>query len=320
MNSSWIVSQRGKRNAVDPMRPYAWLVEKERTALGLVEDTATIFLTNKECSFTCLMCDLWKNTTEVPVPAGSVPAQIEWALSQMPGAKHLKLYNSGSFFDERALAKKDYQRIASLIEHFDTVIVEAHPNLINEKCLRLRDLLKPELEVAVGLETAHPEVLQKLNKQMTLEDFRKGVGYLVSHDIRSRAFILLRPPFMSESEGVFWARRSIDLAFEAGVECCTIIPVRPGNGAMQLLMKNGDFDMPGIHSLENVLEYGVSLGKGRVFADVWDLKLFSTCGICLDQRTERLVKMNLQQELIRPVGCTCDLHDSPGHPDQKHKP
>jgi radical SAM enzyme (TIGR01210 family) len=311
MKSSWIVSQRGKRNAVDPVRPYAWLVEKERTALGKIEETATIFLTNKECSFTCLMCDLWKNTTEVPVPAGAILAQIEWALSQMPEAKHLKLYNSGSFFDQRAIAQQDYQRIASLIEHFDTVIVEAHPNLINEKCLRFRDLLKPELEVAVGLETAHPEVLQKLNKQMTLEDFRKGISYLVNNDIRSRAFILLRPPFMSESEGIYWAKKSIDLAFETGVDCCTIIPVRPGNGAMDLLMKSGDFKVPAIRSLESVLDYGISLGKGRVFADVWDLKLFSTCGSCLDKRTERLIKMNLQQKLMPHVSCTCDFHDAP---------
>jgi len=312
MNSSWIVSQRGKRNAVDPLRPYAWLVEKERTALGKIEDMATIFLTNKECSFTCLMCDLWKNTTEVSVPTGSISAQIEWALSQMPEAKHLKLYNSGSFFDERAIAERDYQRIASLIEHFETVIVEAHPNLINEKCLRFRDLLKPELEVAVGLETAHPEVLHKLNKQMTLEDFSKGVEYLLDQNIRSRAFILLRPPFMSETEGIYWAKRSLDLAFETGVDCCTIIPVRPGNGAMDLLMKSGDFKVPAIRSLETVLDYGISLGKGRVFADVWDLKLFSTCGFCLDKRTERLIKMNLQQKQMPKISCSCDCHDAVG--------
>jgi radical SAM enzyme (TIGR01210 family) len=172
--------------------------------------------------------------------------------------------------------------------------------------------LKPELEVAVGLETAHPEVLHKLNKQMTLEDFSKGVEYLLDQNIRSRAFILLRPPFMSETEGIYWAKRSLDLAFETGVDCCTIIPVRPGNGAMDLLMKSGDFKVPAIRSLETVLDYGISLGKGRVFADVWDLKLFSTCGFCLDKRTERLIKMNLQQKQMPKISCSCDCHDAVG--------
>ena len=307
IDTKWIVSQRGMRNDVDPGRPYAFMLEKERTASGRIDDTVIIFLTNKECSFTCLMCDLWKNTTEVSGLEGSIPDQIEWALAQLPPAKQVKLYNSGSFFDEKAIPEKDYKRIASLLESFETVIVEAHPRLINEKVLRFRDLLKPELEVAIGLETAHPEVLAKLNKQMTLEDFSKGVQFLSVNEIRSRAFVLLRPPFMSESEGVFWAKKSFDFAFQTGIECCTVIPVRPGNGAMDLLMQNGDFRMPTIHSLEEVQEYGVSLSKGRVFADTWDLEMFSACDDCLDQRTERLTQMNLEQRIIPKVKCKCSL-------------
>jgi radical SAM enzyme (TIGR01210 family) len=305
LNKKWIVSNRGKKNTVDPQRPYGWLVEKERTVSGEIEDTAIIFLSNRECSFHCLMCDLWKNTTVEPVPVGAIPNQIEWALSQMPAVKHLKLYNSGSFFDERAIPEADYRKIASLVNHFDRVIVESHPKLINEKSLRFRDLLVPELQVALGLETVHPETLLKLNKQMTLEDFSNSVSYLSRNGIRSRAFILLRPPFLSESEGMYWAKRSIDFAFDVGVECCTVIPVRAGNGAMDLLMKKGDFSLPDIHSLETVLEYGIGLGAGRVFADVWDLELFSKCKKCIDQRTRRLTSMNLSQSINKPVVCTC---------------
>jgi len=306
INTKWIVSYRGKKNAVDPSRPYFWLVEKERSISGEIEDTAIIFLTNKECSFHCLMCDLWKNTTDRSVPVGAIPDQIEWALEQMPEVKHLKLYNSGSFFDERAIPEADYKRIASLISSFETVIVESHPKLINEKCLRFRDMLKPELQVAIGLETVHPEILQKLNKQMTLEDFRNSVSYLTQNGIRSRSFVLLRPPFLSESEGVYWAKRSIDFAFDVGVESCVVIPVRAGNGAMELLMENGDFSLPNTHSLETVLEYGIELHAGRVFADVWDLGLFSSCKICFDQRVSRLTAMNLSQSLADPVKCKCN--------------
>lgn len=306
INNKWIVSNRGKRNAVDSNRPYGWLVEKERTISGKIEDTAIIFLTNNECSFSCLMCDLWKNTTERPVPIGAIPDQIEWALTKMPEAKHLKLYNSGSFFDERAIPEVDYKRIASLISSFETVIVESHPKLINEKCLRFRDMLKPELQIALGLETVHPEILLKLNKQMTVEDFSNSVSYLTQNEILSRAFILLRPPFLSESEGIYWAKRSIDFAFSVGVESCIIIPVRAGNGAMDLLMEKGDFSLPDIHSLEVVLEYGIGLNAGRVFVDVWDLGLFSSCKKCISQRTSRLTAMNLSQRITSRVTCLCD--------------
>jgi radical SAM enzyme (TIGR01210 family) len=306
IDDRWIVSNRGKKNSVDPGKPYLWLVEKERTVSGEIEETGIIFLTNRECSFHCLMCDLWKNTTDESLPVGAIPDQIELALEQMPDIKHLKLYNSGSFFDERAIPSKDYKRIASLVNSFETVIVESHPRLINEKCLVFRDLLKPDLQIALGLETVNTGILQKLNKQMTLEDFGNAVSFLTNQKILSRAFILLRPPLLSESEGIYWAERSIDFAFSIGVECCTVIPVRAGNGAMDLLMGRGDFSLPDIHSLETVLEYGIELNAGRVFADVWDLALFSGCRKCIDQRSNRLIAMNLSQKIGSRQKCSCD--------------
>lgn len=308
INDKWIVSNRGKRNKVNPKKPYGWLLEKERTVSGKIEETAIIFLTNKECSFKCLMCDLWKNTTEKSVSVGSIPDQIEWALSKMPKTKCLKLYNSGSFFDEKAIPESDYKRIAKLVSDFETVIVESHPKLINEKCLRFKNILKPELQVALGLETVHPEVLKKLNKAMTLDDFKRAVNFLSKNKIKTRAFILLRPPFLSESEGVYWAKKSIDFAVSLGVECSTIIPVRSGNGSMEKLIKKGDFKMPNIHSLESVIEYGINLNAGRIFADVWDLALFSNCKKCIEERTNRLTSINLSQKIISRIKCTCNSH------------
>ena len=307
INSEWIISKRGKKNKVDPFKPYAYLVEKERTVSGSIEDTATVFLTNSECPFSCLMCDLWKNTTDRPVPIGAIPKQIEWALENLSPAKHLKLYNSGNFFDKNAIPKEDYQRIAELVSGFETLIIENHPKLINENCLRFRDMLKPELQIAMGLETVHPEILKKLNKKNTLGDFANSVQYLGKNGIKSRAFILLRPPFMSEEEGVYWAKKSIDFAFEVGVECCIVIPVRPGNGVIDFLMEKGGFKLPSIQSLEFVLEYGIGLKSGRVFADVWDLNLFSNCDTCINQRIERLNTMNMNQKIISEVDCSCTV-------------
>lgn len=306
MNSQWIVSNRPDRNATDFTRPYHWMVEKERNSYGQIKDTGIIFLTNKECSFHCLMCDLWKNTTKDPVPLGAIPEQISWALGKMSGVKQIKLYNSGSFFDVKAIPVEDHVPIASLVGDYETVIVEAHPKIIDEKCLRFNDMLQAELEVAIGLETVHPEILQKLNKSMTVSDFEKAVKYLTSNNIRSRAFILLRTPFMSEKEGITWAKRSIDLAFEAGVDCCTVIPVRPGNGAMDVLMRRGEFEKPSLESLEEVLDYGVALGAGRVYADTWDLEQFSTCAECFRDRFDRLTKINLDQSIPDRVKCQCN--------------
>ena len=305
ITNQWILSKRGEKNAVDPDKPYAFHAEQERTSAGNIEDVATIFLTNKECPFTCLMCDLWKNTTGETVPIGSIPRQIEYALRQLPPTRHIKLYNSGNFFDPKAIPQKDYDAIAQLLHGFDTVLVENHPRLVNRKVVEFRDKLKADLQVAMGLETVHPEVMQKLNKKMSLKDFSTAVGFLGKHDIMSRSFILLRPPFLLEAEGVEWAKRSIDFSFDAGVECCAVIPTRAGNGALEYLEKEGFFHSPNIRSLEVVQEYGIGMARGRVFADLWDLEQFAGCDQCFEKRKLRMHQMNLEQVVAPEIICNC---------------
>ncbi len=293
----WILQQRPPKNAVDPARPYAFLLEKERSLEGTVDDVLTIFLTNKECPFRCLMCDLWKNTTNEPVHRGAIPAQFRWALERAAPAHHVKLYNAGSFFDPQAIASEEYPEIARLAAPFKTVIVESHPRMIGRRCMRFNKMVEGKLQVAMGLETVHPEVLPRLNKQMTLEQFAHAARVLGASRIPVRAFMLLRPPFLSEAEGVFWTKRSIDYAFDSGVECCVIVPVRNGNGAMEILAADGLFESPSLDSLEEVLEYGIEQGRGRVFADLWDVESWVRNATSAQQRIERLGRMNHSQSM-----------------------
>lgn len=224
-------------------------------------------------------------------------------IAETPPAVQIKLYNSGNFFDTEAITPADYASIANLVKSFRTVIVECHPRLVGVSCLEFKSLLRPDLQLAMGLEIAHPDVLGKLNKRMTLVDFERAVAFLNKNDISIRAFILLNPPFLSEGKSVYWAKRSIDFAFDAGVECCVVIPTRPGNGALDQLKKEGLFIQPRIEAIEEVLAYGIGKKYGRVFADLWDIRQFSVCSVCTSQRIERLQSMNLFQKMMEPVQC-----------------
>jgi hypothetical protein len=306
--NDWVVSHRPARRAVDASRPRAFLVEDERAASGEIVPVATLFLTNKECPWRCVFCDLWKDTLIESVPAGAIPAQIDYALARLPRApapRQIKLYNSGSFFDRAAVPPEDHPAIAARVSGFERVIVECHPALVNERVLRFRDLLPANtaLEVAMGLETAHPEVLAKLNKGMTLDDFAHAAAFLQTNGIALRAFVLVQPPFLSEREALPWARRSVDFAFDHGATVVSLIPVRGGNGALEALAAQGEFTPPRLATLEAASEYGIGLGRGRVFADVWDLEKFSSCAECLPERRERLRQMNLTQTVTSAVRC-----------------
>jgi len=302
-----ILAARPPKNAVDPLRlrPYAFLVEPERTARGLVEDVATIFLTNRECPFRCLMCDLWENTTDETVPAGAIPAQIDYALARLPTAKHVKLYNSGNFFDPKAIPRSDLSAIAERVREYDTVIVENHPRLCGDSCGRFRDLIGTDLEIALGLETIHPDLLPALNKRMTLDDFERAVGLLVGDDIAVRAFILLGLPWVNEEEAAEWAIRSVEFAFSIGVGCCSVIPTRAKHGVLTHLERESAFRSPSLATLERVAEATVRLGRGRAFVDLWDAERLAACPDCAPRRIERMRTLNFTQRVPPAVTCDC---------------
>jgi radical SAM enzyme (TIGR01210 family) len=301
-----ILAARPPKNRVDPLIPWAFLVEQERTAIGEIADVATIFLTNRECPFRCLMCDLWRNTTDGAVPLGAIPLQIDFALARLPPSQCLKLYNSGNFFDRRAIPPNDYSAIAVRARRFRNVIVENHPRLCGDACPRFRELLGTPLEIALGLETVHPHALAALNKQMTVADFDRAAAFLLNEQIAVRAFILLKPPPLDEEAGVEWALRSVVHAFSVGAGCCSVIPTREGNGIMELLQRDGRFAPPRLASLERVLEEGIRLGQGRVFVDLWDAERLCHCRRCGPARLDRLRQMNLLQQVLPHVTCDCE--------------
>jgi uncharacterized Fe-S cluster-containing MiaB family protein len=159
----------------------------------------------------------------------------------------------------------------------------------------------------MGLETVHPVIGPQLNKRMTVDQFASAAARLRENDIALRAFILVKPPFLEEGEALHWAARSIDFAFDCEASVVALIPTRPGNGALDVLAKSGNFSPPSLATLERAAAYGVGLGRGRVFADLWDLERFSSCAICFSERAARLREMNLRQEISAPIQCqNCD--------------
>ncbi len=249
------------------------------------------------------MCDLWQNTLEDSVPVGAIPAQIREALANLPPARRIKLYNAGSFFDPKAIPSDDHEPIAALLDRFERVTVECHPALVGESCFRFHDLLDGRLEVALGLETIHPAVLPRLNKGMTLEQFRRAAEALGRQGISLRSFVLVGLPFVAPADSVEWCGRSVDFAFDCGSSVVAVIPTRAGNGALEALVRTGDFLPPTLGMLEESVARGVALSRGRVFADLWDLERLKDCGDCFDSRISRLRKVNLEQQVALPISC-----------------
>jgi radical SAM enzyme (TIGR01210 family) len=301
VSSHWVRSLRAPRRPIDPQEPLGHFWEEERTPEGGLLPAFTIFLAGAECPFTCVFCDLWRETLDGPTPPGALPAQIRKALAAagpLPQPAAVKLYNASNFFEPRAVPIEDEEEILALVAPFARVTVECHPRLIGDRrdrCLRFAERLAGRLEVAIGLETVHPEALPRLNKGLTLDDFDRAAETLRQAGIGMRAFVLVSPPFVPPEEAVEWAVRSAVHAFERGAERVALIPVRGGNGAMEALREAGDFTPPRLDQLEEALERCLDIqvkNGGIVTADLWDARRFASCPACVTERLARLDRMN----------------------------
>ena len=314
----WIQAHRDRRNSVDENVPYAHLIESELGPRGVLTDVVTLFLTNRECPWKCFMCDLWKNTLEKEVSQGAIPNQIESAFKQLQVSREdsirarsqIKLYNSGSFFDPKAIPPSDYGAIAGLIQGFGNVIVESHPRLIGVRCQEWKERLSSPLEVAMGLETANPHALKLLNKGFLLDDFRRACERLQGQGIEIRVFLLVNGPFIRVEEQEEWLTRSVQLADSAGASAICLIPTRQDSGAMREVLLSEEMRPTSLGQLERALDFGIETSTARVFADLWDLEQFSRCDRCLDARRNRLDQMNRKQIVLTPVECSCCHGDS----------
>lgn len=321
----FVLERRGPRSEPDPWQYQNLVVEDERAADGSRARVATIFLTGRECPWRCVMCDLWTHTTTTDTPLGAIPAQVMAARqvlgAELPSITQIKLYNAGSFFDPRAVPEGDYDSIATLLQGFERVILESHPSLVGRRVDRFLDALERHrlpgaplcsLEVAMGLETAHPLALERLHKHMTVESFVEAGARLKARGVALRVFLLISPPFVGPHEQEVWLLRSIDLAFACGATAISLIPTRAGNGALDLLAQEGLFRTARLAEIEQSVEVAQAhaVGRGRIFVDLWEISRFTDCVHCCAARRARLHRMNLEQRSLPSVVCRhCSVVD-----------
>jgi len=290
---------------VDAWTAKGWHWEQERTTGGARQLVLTIFLTGAKCPFRCVFCDLAAGMLDTPTPPGAIPAQIARVLTEVgpiPNGAAVKLYNGSNFFDPRAVPTEDEDSILELLNPFARVIVESHPRLIGERCDELAKRLGGRLEVAMGLETAHPEALARLGKAMSLADFDRAAARLTSAGAALRVFLLVPPPFVKRAAVPSWTGRSAAYAHSRGTVHLTLIPTRTEPG--DPLVTRGELTHPDLGLLEDALEQAAAVSDRTVVAvDLWDIERLAGCTHCTPDRVARLRAFNLTGHAAPRVEC-----------------
>lgn len=306
---------RAPKPPVDPWRPLGVSWEEERQPDGGLAPVLTVLLAGAECAFGCVFCDLWRHTLERPTPPGAIPAQLAAAFAAagpLPPGAAIKLYNASNFFAERAVPAEDDAALAARLAPFARVVVECHPRLVGERCARFAASLSGRLQVAMGLETIHPEVLPRLGKSMSLDDVAAAADRLAAMGAEWRAFALVGAPWLPEPEAAPWAERTARWALAHGAVHVSLIPLRDGDGPLAALRARGALEPPGIATVEDAFDRAVELPGGVVALDTWDLDRLLRCGCCAAARRARLERMNRTGRREPRVACASCAPARPG--------
>ncbi len=186
----------------------AW-IEKERFD-GEIVDCLTIILPTKGCSWdSCYMCgytaDSDRNATQNKVYSEFME------IVEKRSADIIKIFTSGSFFDEREIEKETRKKIYKKISEkgFKRVIVESRPEFLNEDVVNEISESGLDFEIGIGVETSNDVYRKKLiNKGFNFSDFVR-VSELLKGIARIKAYLLLKPPLLSEREAIEDALKSI---------------------------------------------------------------------------------------------------------------
>ncbi len=204
----------------------------------------------------CLMCGYSCDTIQ-GITDDDILTQFGVVMDFHEDEDYIKIYNSGSFFDNREMSDdtRDKMLIMAGGDGQRHVLVESRPEFIKPGTIDRALEHVGSLEVAIGLETANDEIRKKcVNKGFSFEDFKRAASILRDKGVLVRTYILLKPPYLTEREAIEDAVESARLADEHS-DIISFNPINVQRGTMvEKMWRKGLYRPPWLWSLAEVLK------------------------------------------------------------------
>jgi len=183
-----------------------------------IVNTFVIIFKTRGCSWAyksgCSMCGYFNDSMWKDVSENDLLKQFESAIKSYSKQKFVKIFNSGSFLDDKEITPKVRKEILNkLAETTDKISIESRPEYVKDKTLKeiksISNLKK--FEIGIGLETADDYIRKNcLNKGFTFKDYKNAANKLKKYDIELKTYILVKPPFLTEKESLDDAIKTVD--------------------------------------------------------------------------------------------------------------
>lgn len=259
--------------------PADFLIKKENFK-GKVVDAINITLTPTGCEWAktggCTMCGEWSGSNlGEKVDAKYHIAQFSSAVANiLSKGKYpwIRIYQEGNYTNLKEVdgsAQKVILRLASSLKGVERITIEGMARYIDKDVITLLkdSMVKPvELEVGIGFE-AQDDVIRMVcvNKGQTIEQFKKAVNLLRANGIKTLAYVLLKPTFLTEIEAIDEAIKTIKKAFEIGFDRVSLEPLSIHQWSLlEALYVNGLYQTPWLWSIIEVIKNIHHLGEIRI--------------------------------------------------------
>lgn len=239
----------------DPTRPVAvW--SSQDILKGRPVKSLTIILRTVGCRWNgCTMCGY--ASEGAPATADDLMVQFLAAMKKLSDEDRVvKIYTSGSFLDPLEMPEEAREKILVDLQNrgVEKLVIESRPEYITtvrvEECLSMIDT-----EFAIGLETANDLIrLKIIRKGFTFQDFAIAAKTIHAQGGKVKAYLLLKPPFLSEGEAI---RDAISSARAAGIHSdilsLNLCNIQRGT-FVERLWERGEYRTPWLWSAVEVLK------------------------------------------------------------------
>ena len=286
-------------------KPRIW---KEKDVLdGKIVDAFVFILRTSGCRWAkqsgCTMCGYFKESYD----AGreEIKKQIAQAIREYNNETIVKIFTSGSFFDEKEIPRDLQSLILKKFEKAKKIIVESRPEFVNA----LEELkTKTRLEIAMGLESANDKVLKyAINKGFTFQQWKKSAERVIELGKELKVYILIKPPFLTEKEAIDDAIYTV----EKVKDMANTISFNPvaihGKTVVEFLWKHGLYRPPWLWSVIEILKESREIYNGLIKCDVvagGKERGAHNCGKCDKNLLDIIKNFSLMQE-VKETYCYC---------------
>lgn len=267
----------------------------------------------------CTMCGYVYDSSRMAPSHDELIKQFEHALSRCKDEEFIvKIFTSGSFLDDGEIPTTTRVEMLSRLgadSRVKKVIAETRPEYVTqEKVSECTAALGKRFEVAVGLETSNDMIRKdSINKGFSFADFVDASKIAEQENATVKAYLLLKPPFLSEGAAINDNIRSInDAAKFAGTISVNLCNVQKGT-LMDEMFERGDYRPPWLWSAVEVLKRGKEANSGTIIMSdpvaAGSSRGPHNCGKCDKDVAEAIRIFSLTQDIRIFEGLNCDCRE-----------